>query len=153
MDDNKQQDPQNAIIKQTQILRKVTGTIKKFPFVYTFILLCLSPFDAWLSLKWAQLLWLFTFTSLPTSWLCWKLSFPLKLCKWYRLQCVIILVPQIIPIFRIFCRELNILWVWAGVALIFVASLVNCYKTIIQPTVEENDRLMQENNIKQQNNN
>lgn len=121
---------------QKQRFRKVAGTVKKFPFYYTLFLLCLSPFDAWLTLEWAQLLWLFTFTSLPSAWLCWKLSRYLKLCKWYRAQCGVILIPQAIPICRIFFPDISMLCVYIGVALILIASLINCYFTIIKPSVE-----------------
>lgn len=118
------------------IVQPTTKIVKIFPFKYTAILLFLSPFDAWLSLKWAQLLWLISFTTLPSAWLCWKLSRYLKLCKWHRAQCVLILIPQAIPICRIFFSDINIAWVWAGVALIFILSLINCYFVFIKPSVE-----------------
>ena len=120
----------NALIES---YRKVYVTIKTYPFLYTLLLLILSPLEAWLSLSWAEALGLLTFTSVPSVWMCVKLSYPLKLCNWYRAQCFVTLLPLSIPLCRIFCPTLNIAWVWGGVAFILVASLVNCYKTFIRP--------------------
>lgn len=65
---------------RVEMLRKVTKVVKVFPYLYTFILICLSPFDAWLPLRGAELLGLLTFTCVPSAWLCWKLSKIISLC-------------------------------------------------------------------------
>ena len=119
------------------ILRSVTKTIKTFPFIYTAALLVLSPFEAWLSLRWAELLGLLTFTCVPSAWLCWRLSKAVKLCPWYRAQCVIMLLPLSIPMCRILWPEVSVIWVWFGVVVLLLASLVNCYFVFIRPSARK----------------
>ncbi len=114
--------------------RKAYVTVKTYPFVMTAFLLALSPLEAWLSLPWAEALGLLTFASVPSAWLCARLSFPLRLCNWYRAQCLVMLLPQSIPLCRIFCPEMGVFWAWIGVVVILIASLVNCYRTFIRPT-------------------
>lgn len=114
------------------ILRKVTRTVKIFPFVYTALLLALSPFEAWLSLKLAQIIGLLTFTAIPSVWLCWRLSKAIRLCHWHRAQCLLTLLPMAIPLCRILCANLSIVYVWSGIAIILIASLINCYLVFIK---------------------
>lgn len=114
--------------------RKAFVTIKTFPFIYTALLLLISPFEAWLSLRWAELLGLFFFTSMPSVWLCWRLSRAVKLCPWHRAQCVIMLVPLSIPLCRIFWPG-SVILVWIAVAVLLLASLVNAYFVFIKPSV------------------
>ncbi|MBD5223870.1 MAG: hypothetical protein HDS71_07475 [Bacteroidales bacterium] len=115
--------------------RKAFVTIKTFPFIYTALLLVVSPFEAWLSLKWAELLGLFFFTSVPSVWLCWRLSKAIKLCPWHRAQCFIMLLPLAIPLCRIFMPDC-VISVWIGVAILLMASLVNAYFVFIKPSVK-----------------
>lgn len=117
------------------IVKPTTKTVKIFPFFYTAILLIFSSLDTLFTLKWAQLFWLLFFTSVPSACLCLLLSRHLKLCPWYRVQCFVILAPLATPICRIFSPDINILWIRIGVALIFILSLINCYFTIIKPSV------------------
>lgn len=124
-----------AKAKLIKMLRSVTTTVKTFPFIYTALLLLLSPLEAWLSLKWSEALGLLTFTSLPSAWLCWKLSLTVKLCPWHRAQCVVMLIPASIPLCRILFPEVSVLLVWSGVAVLLLASLVNCYFVFIKPSV------------------
>ena len=121
--------------ERNEILRKVSKTIKVFPFLYTALLLVLSPLEAWLSLEWSEVLGLLTFTSLPSVWLCWRLSYAVKLCPWHRAQCAIMLLPLSIPVIRILKPTVCILWVWCGVAALLIASLVNCYFVFVKPSV------------------
>ena len=115
--------------------RNVRQIVKTFPFLYTALLLFLSPLEAWLSLEWSEALGLLTFTSVPSVWLCWRLSIAVKLCPWHRAQCFIMLLPLSIPIYRILKPEVNILWVWIGVAVLLASSLVNAYFVFVKPNV------------------
>ena len=117
--------------------RKVRHIIKSFPFIYTAVLLVISPLEAWLSLMWAEVLALLTTTSIPTAWLCWRLSKAVKLCPWHRAQCFIMLLPLVIPLCRILCPEADMLCVWGGVSIILLASLVNCYLVFIKTTISK----------------
>ena len=121
--------------ERVDILRSVTKIIKTFPFLYATLLLLLSPWEAWLSLRWSEVLGLLTFTSVPSVWLCWRLSKAIMLCSWHRAQCFIMLLPLLVPIIRILKPEVNILWVWSGVAVLLIASLVNAYFVFVKPTV------------------
>lgn len=105
-------------------ISEVTRVVKLFPFVYTALLLVVSPFEVWLSLKWAELIGLFFFTSVPSAWLCWRLSKAVKLCPWHRVQCIIMLLPLAIPVCRIFVPG-SVILVWSGIAVLLVASIVN----------------------------
>lgn len=116
--------------------RKAYYTIKVYPFIYTAVLLFLCPFEAFLSLRWAELLALFFFTSVPSTILCVVLSYAVKLCPWHRAQCFIMLLPLAIPVCRILCPEVNVVWLWVGVSVILITSLVNCYLVFIKPSVK-----------------
>ena len=125
--------PKNELIEN---YRQAYATIKTFPFIYTAVLLVLSPLEVWLSLKWAELLGLFFFTSVPSAWLCWRLSKEVKLCPWHRAQCAIMLLPLAIPVCRIFVQCCVIL-VWGGISILLIASLVNAYFVFVKPSVVE----------------
>lgn len=116
--------------------RKAYATIKTFPFVYTALLLVISPFEAWLSLKWSELLGLLASTSVPSVWLCWKLSKAVRLCPWHRAQCIIMLLPLSIPLCRILIPEFDVVWVWIGVSSLLIVSLTNAYFVFVKPSVK-----------------
>lgn len=115
--------------------RKAFVTIKLFPFIYTALLLVVSPFEAWMALKWAELLGLFFFTSVPSVWLCWRLSKAVKLCQWHRTQCFIMLLPLAIPVCRILWSSC-VISVWGGITILLIASLVNAYFVFVKPSVK-----------------
>ena len=115
--------------------RRVFVTIKTFPFIYTAVLLVVSPFEAWLSLKWGVLIGLFFFTSVPSVWLCWRLSKAVKLCFRHRAQCFIMLLPLAIPVCRIFVPG-SVIWIWIAVFAILITLLVNAYFVFVKPNVK-----------------
>lgn len=123
--------PKNELIEN---YRQAYATIKTFPFIYTAVLLVVSPLEAFLSLRWAELLGLFFFTSVPSAWLCWRLSKEVKLCPWHRAQCAIMLLPLAIPVCRIFVQCCVIL-VWGGISILLFASLINAYFVFVRPSV------------------
>ena len=125
--------PKNELIEN---YRKAYFAIKVFPFIYTAVLLLLCPFEAFLSLRLAELLGLFIFTSVPSTILCLILSYAVKLCPWHRAQCVIMLLPLAIPVCRLFWPSYVFL-VWVGVSVILLVSLVNCYFVFIKPSVRK----------------
>lgn len=118
--------------------RKTYVTIKTFPFIYTAVLLVLSPLEAWMQLRCAELLALLTTTSVPTVWLFWRLSRTVKLCAWHRVQCLIIILPLAIPLCRILSPKFNVVWLWVGVSIILIASLVNGYLVFVKPSAGDN---------------
>lgn len=114
--------------------RKAYYAIKVYPFIYTAVLLVVSPFEAFLSLRWAELLALFFFTSAPSTILCVVLSYAVKLCPWHRAQCFIMLLPLAIPVCRILWPGC-VISVWVAIYAILIASLVNAYFVFIKPSV------------------
>lgn len=114
--------------------RKARGTIKTFPFIYTALLLILSPCEVFLSLRWTELLALFFFTSVPSVILCWLLSKAVRLCPWHRAQCFIMLLPLMIPVCRMFMPGC-VISVWVGITILLIASLVNAYFVFVKPSV------------------
>ncbi len=121
-------------------IKKTTDIVKRYPFIYTLLLLVLSPFEAWLSIPWAEALGLLTFTSVPSAWLCWKLSYPLKLCNWYRVQCFVMLLPLSIPLCRIFYPGLDVALVWVGVFIVLLVSLVSARIVLIKSEEDEENQ-------------
>lgn len=117
--------------------RKVFVTIKTFPFIYSAVLFMLCPLEAWLSLRWAELIGLFFCTSVPSVLLCWRLSKAVKLCPWHRAQCFVILLPLLIPSCRILWPDIDIIWLWGGVSTLLCLSLVNAYFVFIKPSVRK----------------
>lgn len=123
----------NDLIKN---YRKTFFIIKVSPFIYIAVLLILSPFEAFLSLRWAQLLALFISTSVPSTILCLILSYAVKLCPWHRAQCFFMLLPLLIPICRI-VWPCCVIPIWIGVSVLFSASLVNAYFVFVKPSVRK----------------
>lgn len=120
-------------IELVKSYRKARAAIQTFPFFYTAVLLVVSPLEAWLSLRWAELIGLLFFTSVPTVCLLWRLSLTLWLCRWYRAQCLTMLLPLSITLCRIFWPEAGAVWVWGAVTVILMASLVNAYFVFVKP--------------------
>lgn len=109
--------------RQIEILRKVRDIVRPFPFFYTVVLLAVCLSEKWLSLKCTEVIELLTFTSVPAAILCWWLSWLLKLCFWYRVQCFVMVLPLAIPICRILWPEFG--YSWIGVVIILSLSIVN----------------------------
>lgn len=119
--------------KAVEGYRKLYAAVKTYPFIYTFLLLALSPFEAWLPLPWAEAIGLLAFTSVPSALLCRRLSRAVFLCPWHRAQCAVMLLPAAIPLCRIFIPGLNVAWVWGGVSVLLLASVVNAYMVFVKP--------------------
>lgn len=121
-----------------EILRKVTTTIKVFPFFYA--LIYIPSMFAYLVLSedaCTTLDTLFYMSVLMVVFLV-RLSYCVKLCIWHRLQCCLPLLSQ--PIIFIdnniyyFGENIVILNTWVAITL-FVLSLVNAYFVFIKPSV------------------
>lgn len=124
-------------IELVKSYRKTRAAIQTFPFIYTAVLLAVSPLEAWLSLRWAELIGLLFFTSVPSVCLLWRLSLTLWLCRWHRAQCLAMLLPLSIPLCRIFWPDAGAVWVWGAVTVILMASLVNAYFVFVKPKARD----------------
>lgn len=121
-----------------EILRRVTVTIKVFPFLYALIYIAAMfgymLFDEDIC-TWIDALF---YMSVLNVALLVRLSYCVKLCIWHRIQCCLPLLPQPVifidnHIYR-FGETLAVINVWLAV-LIFTLSLINAYKVFIKPAV------------------
>lgn len=123
-----------------EILRRVTVTIKVFPFIYALIYIA-AMFGYLLSdedvCTWIDTLF---FMSVLNVVLLVRLSYCVKLCIWHRIQCCLPMLPQPVIFIdnHIYCfgQTLAIINVWLAI-LIFTFSLVNAYKVFIKPAVRQ----------------
>lgn len=66
-----------------------------------------------------------------------RLSYPLKFCIWYRIQCVLPLLPQSVNWVDAYVYDLTdylVIVNYSAMFLIFTLSLINTYKVFINPT-------------------
>lgn len=125
-----------ADMGMVEILRRVTVTVKVFPFFYA--LIYIAAMFGYLLFDEDACTWIDTlfFMSALNVALLVRLSYCLKLCVWHRIQCCLPLLPQ--PIIFIdnhvccFGETLAIINAWLAI-IIFALSLVNAYKVFIKP--------------------
>ena len=121
-------------------MSKVTRTVKLFPFVYTAVSLVLIAIEGLLPIGWVEILSLLLFVSVPCVYLCWRLSKIVRLCPWHRVQCIAMLLPLLIPIYRMVWPEANVVWVKLGVVLLCLLPFVGGFR-VFQKTKNANFRL------------
>ena len=110
------------------IVKPATNTIKRYPFYYTALMVVLSVCDIWLPVNLSLLLGFLFMTSIPSAFLCFMLPRQVHLCPWHRAQCFVMVLPLVIPIFRIYYPNVCIWWVCGLVGLVLLASLINRIK-------------------------
>lgn len=122
------------------ILRRVTVTVKVFPFFYAAGLLlfwliapaltdaALNMVDSTIYLSAIMVLFLI------------RLSYCVKLCIWHRLQCALPLLPQLLAQIDKYVYKFGLYLATAeciAMCIIFTLSLINAYKVFIKPTVRK----------------
>ena len=110
------------------IVKPVTNTVKRYPFYYTALMVVLSICDIWLPVNLSLMLGFLFMTSIPSAIFCFVLSRQVHLCPWHRVQCIVMVLPLVIPIFRIYNPNVSVWWVCGLVCLILLASLINRIK-------------------------
>ena len=110
------------------IVKPVTNTVKRYPFYYTALMAVLSVCDIWLPVNLSSLVSFLFMTSIPSAILCLVLSRQVHLCPWHRAQCFVMVLPLVIPIYRIYYPNVNAWWVCVLVGLVLVVSLINRIK-------------------------
>lgn len=122
------------------ILRRVTATVKVFPFIYTFGILLYWLIAPALSETALTVIDEVVYMSAIVVLLLIRLSYCVKLCIWHRLQCMLPLLPQVAALvdehiyeFGIYTATINYIVTLS----IFALSLVNAYKVFIRPTTEQ----------------
>lgn len=108
---------------QKQKLRNVTVIIKAFPFAYSVVLIILALCDWGMPNDSALTMALICYATLPAAALCFGLSYFLKLCNRYRIQCCIMLLPLLVPYWRIHQHEEYLIWIRLGVIIILFMSV------------------------------
>ena len=108
---------------QKQILRKVTDRIRVFPFLYSVILIILLLCDWAMPKDNALTLAVTCYATLPLAGLCFYLSHIIKLCNRYRVQCGIVLLPLLVPYWRIHQPEEYLIWIRLGVIILLFMSV------------------------------
>lgn len=123
------------IVAALNILRKVTIATKVAPFIYAGIyLLCMVAYflaDESVLLFYDMLFYVSPLVIATFIYL----SYQFKFCKWYRLQCILPVFPQVLGIIDRYVYQFGEYSACALVvmtALIFVLSLVNIYFTFIK---------------------
>lgn len=123
-----------------EILRRVTVTVKVFPFFYAAGLILfwiiapaltdtmLNMVDCTIYLSAIMVLFLI------------RLSYCVKLCIWHRLQCALPLLPQIVAQVDRYIFKFGFYFATAEVVvmcIIFTLSLINAYFVFIKPVVRK----------------
>ena len=122
-----------------EILRKVTVTVKVFPFFYALIYIpSMFAYMVFSEDTCIMLDTLFYISFLTVAFLI-RLSYCVKLCIWHRLQCCLPLIPQPIIFIdnNIYCfgQASVIINTWLAI-LLFILSLINAYFVFIRPSVQ-----------------
>lgn len=129
------------IVAAINILRKVTIAAKVAPFVYAVIYIVFYALYIWVSDVFLSAIERFFYISPLVIATFIYLSYQLKFCKWYRLQCLLPIFPQVLGIVDRYvyafgeysARALVVMTV-----LIFILSLVNIYFTFIKKYEDNN---------------
>lgn len=123
------------IFAAIEILRNVTRFIKVAPFIYAGIfILCMIGY-LFCSDDVATALDITFYVSPMVILTLFRLSYQLKLCNWYRLQCALPLFSQVLNIIDTFFYEFgtNIVYItFSLIVAIFVLSLINTYHVFIK---------------------
>lgn len=126
-----------TFIRIANILRKTTKFVKIVPFVYALLfLLCMIPY--WQCDEDILNIIDECFYVSPIVCLTFiRLSYYLKLCNWYRLQCCLPMFPLPVIIIDENIYEFGDEFGWINFAvtiLIFLLSLINAYFVFIRPS-------------------
>lgn len=116
----------NDARKRDVMLGNTLLVAKLFPFIYSVLLMILSVWDVTASPKWNLAIELVFFASLPFAILCLLLAYTLKFCKWYCLQCGLMLAPISIPLYGIFSPDTDIVWLRWGITITLFLCTFKC---------------------------
>ena len=120
-----------------RIVRKVTLTVKYFPFFYALGFLIFWLIAPTLSIDVITGIDGVIYISLIMVLFLIRLSYCVKLCVWHRLQCTLPLLPQIVDKIDTYIYEFGTYSVVANYAVfgvIGVLSLINAYFVFIKPS-------------------
>lgn len=110
------------------ILREVTFTLKTAPFVYTFMYIVFYMLYVYVGDAYLAAIERYLYVSPIVIATLLYLSYTLRLCNWYRFQCLLPLLPQALGLVDKYVYafgEASATALVSMVAAMFVASLVN----------------------------
>ena len=122
---------QDKVLKAIRILRDVTVIVKIFPFLssllYIIFFLAQLLFQNDVVYEMESLFYISAFVVV----LLIVLSYRLRLCKWHRIQCLLLLMPQVFSYIDMYVYEYGVhSAIIADIALTFIlaVSILNAYK-------------------------
>lgn len=147
---------QDKVLKAIRILRDVTVIVKIFPFLSSFLYIIFFL---------AQLLFqndvvyemesLFYISAFVIALLI-VLSYRLRLCKWHRIQCLLLFMPQVFSYIDMYVYEYGVhSAIIADIALTFIlaVSILNAYKMFRRSSSQTSDKTDEQPSDKTETNN
>lgn len=126
---------QDKVLKAIMILRDVTVIVKIFPFLssllYIIFFLAQLLFQNDVVYEMESLFYISAFVIA----LLIVLSYRLRLCKWHRIQCLLLFMPQVFSYIDMYVYEYGVhSAIIADIALTFIlaVSVLNAYKMFIK---------------------
>lgn len=134
---------QDKVLKAIRILRDVTVIVKIFPFLssllYIIFFLAQLMFQNDVVYEMESLFYISAFVVV----LLIVLSYRLRLCKWHRIQCLLLLMPQVFSYIDMYVYEYGVhSAIIADIALTFIlaVSVLNAYKMFRTSSLQPLDK-------------
>lgn len=134
---------QDKVLKAIRILRDVTVIVKIFPFLssllYIIFFLAQLLFQNDVVYEMESLFYISAFVVV----LLIVLSYRLRLCKWHRIQCLLLLMPQVFSYIDMYVYEYGVhSAIIADIALAFIlaVSVLNAYKMFRRSSSQTSDK-------------
>lgn len=128
--ENEEKVSREQILNTILILRNVTLFVKVVPFVYAFLYILCMVVYMFCSDETATIVDMLFYVSPLTCLLFFGLSYTLKFCNWYRLQCCLPMFPlpfTLIDEFVYMFEETAVAVNLSIIVTIFTISLINTY--------------------------
>ena len=134
---------QDKVLKAIRILRDVTVIVKIFPFLssllYIIFFLAQLLFQNDVVYEMESLFYISAFVVV----LLIVLSYRLRLCKWHRIQCLLLLMPQVFSYIDMYVYEYGVhSAIIADIALTFIraVAVLNAYKMFRMSSLQPLDK-------------
>lgn len=134
---------QDKVLKAIRILRDVTVIVKIFPFLssllYIIFFLAQLLFQNDVVYEMESLFYISAFVVV----LLIVLSYRLRLCKWHRIQCLLLFMPQVFSYIDMYVYEYGVhSAIIADIALTFIlaVSILNAYKMFRRSSSQTSDK-------------
>lgn len=146
----------DKVLKAIRILRDVTVIVKIFPFLssllYIIFFLAQLLFQNDVVYEMESLFYISAFVVV----LLIVLSYRLRLCKWHRIQCLLLFMPQVFSYIDMYVYEYGVhSAIIADIALTFIlaVSILNAYKMFRRSSSQTSDKTDEQPSDKTETNN